>query len=87
MKDSASRMKIDDESAAEVAGGLLSLKKHGDGNYYVEVRDGNFQVVEEYQVLHGVRTVNSLMQEMYWSFAEGSRDNQMIKYLHENGYI
>lgn len=86
MEEKNARIQLDDEMVEEVSGGLLSLK-NVDGQYVVQVRDADFNVVYSYPVKKGVRKVNSLLQEMYWTFEEGHRDNQMIAYLQQNGYI
>lgn len=86
MEDKKTRIQLDDDTVEEVTGGLLSLKKV-DGQYVVQLRDADFNVVSSYPVKKSVRTVNSLLQEMYWSFEAGHRDNQMLSYLQSNGYI
>lgn len=80
------RVPLDDEMVAEVTGGMLTLK-NVDGVYVVQLRDGNFNIVESYPVVKSVRTVNTLLQEKYWEFEAGKRDVQMLDYLRENGYI
>lgn len=86
MEEKRTRVQLNDEDLEIVTGGLLSLKQV-DGQYVVQVRDGDFNVVYSYPVKKSPRTVNSLLQEKYWSFEEGKRDNQMIAYLQSNGYI
>lgn len=81
------RIPLDDGLVTEVNGGLLSLKKLDDGYCYLQLRDGDFNIVEQYKIKHGARTVNKLLQEMYWTFDAGSRDVQMLEYLRANGYI
>lgn len=80
------RVQLNDEAVEEVSGGLLALKQVN-GQYVVQLRDGDFNIVASYPVIHGVRTVNQLLQDMYWSFDAGHRDNQMLAYLQQNGYI
>ena len=86
MEEKNARIQLTDDEVEEVSGGLLSLKKV-DGQYVVQVRDADFNVVYSYPVKKSVRTVNTLLQDMYWTFEAGHRDNQMIAYLQSNGYI
>lgn len=86
MEEKKTRVQLNDDDVEIVTGGLLSLKQV-DGVYVVQVRDADFNVVTSYPVKKSPRTVNSLLQEKYWSFEEGKRDVQMISYLQSNGYI
>lgn len=86
MENNKGRIHLSDEDVEEVSGGLLALK-NVNGSYVVQLRDGNFNLVESYTVKKSPRKVNQLMQDMYWSFDAGSRDVQMLNYLRSNGYI
>ncbi len=86
MEEKKDRIQLNDETADEVTGGGCFLRKV-DGVYVVQVRDGNFNILESYPVKRAVKTVNTLLQDMYWSFEPGQRDAQMINYLQANGYI
>ncbi len=61
------RTYLDDEFVMEVTGGGCFLRKEN-GVYVVQVRDGNFNVLASYPVKRAVKTVNTLLQQMYWSF-------------------
>lgn len=86
MSENKKRIELDDDMVMEVTGGGCFLRKV-DGVYVVQVRDADFNVLASYPVKRAVKTVNTLLQEMYWSFEAGKRDEQMIGYLQSNGYI
>lgn len=86
MDNSSNRIPLDDEYVMEVTGGGCFLRKV-DGVYVVQVRDADFNILASYPVKKNVPAVNTLLQQMYWSFEPGQRDSQMINYLQTNGYI
>lgn len=80
------RKEINLDQAADVNGGMLSVNII-DGTAVLQVRDDNYQVFKQYTILKSGREVSNLLQTMYWDMDEGHRDEQMIAYLEENGYI
>ena len=80
------RKEINLDQAANVNGGMLSVNII-DGTAVLQVRDDNYQVFKQYTILKSGREVSQLLQTKYWDMDEGHRDEQMIAYLEENGYI
>lgn len=80
------RRELNMEQLEDVTGGLLSVVSESDG-CYVLLRDDNHNVIESYKIKTKGSTVSNLMKQLYWSFDDGQRDDQMLAYLKANGHI
>ena len=81
------RMQLNDDQVVEVNGGLLSIRLEDDGYCYLQVRDTNFNMVKHFKIKKSAREASQLMEKMYWNFEAGTRDQSMVDWFAEHGYI
>lgn len=82
-----SRKMLSDEETVKVAGGGLYINGTPDAPV-LEWRDqSTFEIVRTYNIVGSANEVKELLMTKYWEFSEGQRDQQMLQYLGEHGYL
>ena len=86
MEDKKRRM-ISDTEAENITGGLLTVTGTVE-EPLLEWRNKDYQLIRTYRIKPGCGgEVMDLMKSMYFNFAPGTEDQQMLNYLGQNGYI